>query len=303
MTDTRQTEMTDVSSLQPLFIRANGLKFAYLEATPAQAADAPLVLCLHGFPDTAWSFRPLLGQLADAGYRAVAVFMRGYTPTALAGDGDYSALALGRDVLALIEHFGVDQAYVVGHDWGAVAAYAAAAMRADRVRRIVAAGVPHPRRLLLRLSRAQLRASHYTFKFQMRGRAEKIIARDDFAWLQDLVRSWSKDWEPDAEYWTRVKAGFSERPRLRAALSYYRAIPGLLFRRDGWNYLLKPIQVPARVICGTEDGSMLASTFEDQAHLFGRGYELVRMEGIGHFMHLQAPDAFARLVLEELKRG
>lgn len=295
--------MTDVSSLQPLFIHANGLEFAYLEAVPKQATDAPLVLCLHGFPDTAWSFRSLLGRLADAGYRAVAVFMRGYAPTALADDRDYSGLALGRDVLALIEHFNVDRAYVVGHDWGAVAAYAAAAMRPDRVRRIVTAGVPHPRRFLLRPSREQLRASHYMFKFQLRGSAEKMVARDDFAWLQDLVRSWSKDWEPDAEYWTQVKAEFSERPRLRAALSYYRAIPRLLFRRDGWNYILKPIQVPARVICGTEDGALLASTFEDQAHLFARDYDLVRMEGIGHFMHLQAPDAFAQLVLEGLKRG
>lgn len=295
--------MIDASSLQPLFIRANGLEFAYLEAVPVQATDAPLVLCLHGFPDTAWSFRPLLGQLANAGYRAVAVFMRGYAPTALADDRDYSGLALGRDVLALIEHFGVDQAYVVGHDWGAVAAYAAAAMRPDRVRRIVTAGVPHVRRFLLRPSRAQLKASHYMFKFQMRGSAEKMVSRDDFAWLRDLVRSWSKDWEPDADYWTQIKAVFSERARLRAALSYYRAIPGLLFRRDGWNYILKPIQVPARVICGTEDGSLLASSFEDQAHLFARDYDLVRMEGIGHFMHLQAPDAFARLVLEGLKRG
>lgn len=295
--------MTDVSSLQPLFIRANGLEFAYLEAKPPQTADAPLVLCLHGFPDTAWSFRHLLGELADAGYRAVAVFMRGYAPTALADDGDYSGLALGRDVLALIEHFGADKAYVVGHDWGAVAAYAAAAMRPDRIRRIVTAGVPHVRRFLLRPSRAQLRASHYMFKFQARGSSEKMVSRDDFAWLRDLVRSWSKDWEPGQDYWTQVTGVFSERSRLRAALKYYRAIPGLLFRRDGWNYILKPIQVPARVICGMDDGCMLPSTFDDQAHLFGGGYELVQMDGTGHFMHLQAPEAFARHVLEGLKRG
>jgi len=294
--------MIDVSTLQPSFIRANGLEFAYLEAAPT-VADAPLVLCLHGFPDTAWSFRPLLGTLADAGYRAVAVFMRGYAPTAIPDDRDYAGLTLGRDVLALIEHFGVDQASVVGHDWGAVAAYAAASMRPDRVRAIVTAGVPHPRRFLLRPSRAQLKASHYMFRFQFARSAERLVSRDDHAWLRELVRSWSQDWMPDDDYWAHLAAACFERPRLRAVLAYYRAVPGMLLRRDSWRYLLQPIQVPATVICGGADGCILPSSFEDQAHLFGRGYTLERMDGIGHFMHLQAPEPFAQRVLEGLKRS
>lgn len=291
------------AALTPRYIQANGLEFAYLEVPPASGVDkAPLVLVLHGFPDTAWSFVPLLHELATAGYRAVAPFTRGYAPTEVPEDGDYSLPTLGQDVLALIEHFGADRAFIVGHDWGAVQAYAAAALRPDRVRAIVAAAVPHLRRFLLRPSRAQLVASHYLFKFQLPIWPERRIREDDFAWLVDLARSWSPGWIPDDGYLVPMKANYAEPERLKAALGYYRAIPAMFFKRVAWQFLLQPIHVPARVIYGENDGCVLAASFSDSEHLFSAGYEPVCMAGIGHFMNIEAPEAFARHVLEFLAR-
>jgi pimeloyl-ACP methyl ester carboxylesterase len=109
--------------MTPDVIRANGVHFAYFDA-----GQGPLVLCLHGFPDTAWSFVPLLERLAAAGYCAVAPFMRGYPPSGPAPDGDYRVITLGRDALALIEALGAQRAVLVGHDWGAAATYIAAAL-------------------------------------------------------------------------------------------------------------------------------------------------------------------------------
>src|SRR5581483_6923111 len=225
--------MMTVADLQPRYIRANGMEFAYLEAE----GPGPLVLCLHGFPDTAWSMAGLLRRLAAAGFRAVAPFMRGYPPGAIPDDRDYSGLALGRDVIALAEHFGAQDALVVGHDWGAVAAYAAAALRPDRIKRIVTAAVPHPRRFLLRPTRAQLRASHYMFKFQLPG-WERRVRENDFAWLERLVRSWSPGWTPPEAYLATIKSAFAEPARLSAALGYYRALRRLLWDRESWRYLL-----------------------------------------------------------------
>ncbi|HEU0195950.1 MAG TPA: alpha/beta hydrolase [Nevskiaceae bacterium] len=306
--------MTDISSalgpvssgtLQPHYIHANGLEFAYLEALPEGdiSHEAPLVLCLHGFPDTAWSFSDLLPRLAAAGYRAIALFMRGYAPSALAGNGQYAAVDLGRDVVALFEHFGVARGYIVGHDWGGVAAYAAAAMRPDRVAGIVVAGVPHPRRLLLRPARQQMKASHYIFGFQMPKLPERRMARDDFAWLRALVHSWSPQWEIEPAYWQQVTTAFATVARRRAALAYYRDLPKALFRGDTWRFMMRPVQVPARVVCGAEDRCMLPDSFARQAHLFAGGYELVQLPGAGHFMHLEAPDAFAREVLSGLRQA
>ena len=106
-------------------IEANGLLFGYLEAGPA---GGPLALCLHGFPDSAWTWRHLLPELAGAGYRAVAPFMRGYAPTEVPEDGRYQTGALVADAVALHEALGGDgRAVLIGHDWGAMAAYGAAA--------------------------------------------------------------------------------------------------------------------------------------------------------------------------------
>ena len=298
--------MTHTDDLQPRYIRANGMEFAYLEsggdAADGEVAGArPLVLCLHGFPDTAWSMAGLVRKLSAAGFRAVAPFMRGYPPGALPDDRDYSGLALGRDVIALVEHFGAQDAMVVGHDWGALAAYSAAALRPDRIKRIVTAAVPHPRRFLLRPSREQLRASHYMFKFQLPGWPERRIRENDFAWLRDLARSWSPGWEPTEEYFGPVKAAFSDPQRLKAALGYYRALPLSLLRREAWQFLLKPVYVPARVIYGENDACILPASFLDQEHLFGDKYELVGIPKVGHFMHLEAPDEFAERVIGFLK--
>ncbi|MDR3415293.1 MAG: alpha/beta hydrolase [Nevskia sp.] len=283
------------AELQPRYIRANGMEFAYLEA-----GEGPLVLCLHGFPDTAWSLGGLVRALAGAGFRACAPFMRGYPPSAIPDDRDYSGLALGRDVIALAEHFGAQEAMVVGHDWGAMAAYAAAALRPDRIKRIVTAAVPHPRRFLLRPARQQLRASHYMFKVQVPGWADRRIRENDFAWLRDLAASWSPGWEPTEEYFGPVKAAFADPARLKAALGYYRAIPRILFQLEAWQFLLRPIYVPARVIYGEKDACILPATFLDQEHLFGDRYELVGVDA-GHFMHIEAPQAFEAKVVEFLK--
>ena len=109
-------------------VRASNLNFTVLEMGDSAG---PLVLCLHGFPDTAHSFRHQMPVLAAAGFHCVAPFMRGYSPTERAPDGRYDSPALSQDALALIAALGYKDAIVFGHDWGAVAAYGAAAASPD----------------------------------------------------------------------------------------------------------------------------------------------------------------------------
>ena len=286
-----------VSGLEsPRFIRANDLQFAYLEA-----GEGPLVICLHGFPDTAWSFRPLLAELAAAGFRAVAPFLRGYGPTDLAPDDDYSLLALGRDVIALMEHFAVPTASLVGHDWGAAIAYAAATMRPDRISRFAAAAVPHPRRYLLRPSWDQLRASSYMLKFQFPGWADRRIPANNYEWLRAMIQRWSPRWRFGEPELALLKAAIGEPRRLRAALRYYRAIPWALLHAEAWSTLLQPVRVPVLQIYGTEDGCILPKTFAGSEHLHAARYELAGIERAGHFMHIEAADEFAAQVIRFLK--
>src|SRR5262249_24742455 len=95
--------------------RANGIEFHLL-----QPGTRPLAPCLHGFPDTANTWRYLLPALADAGFRAVAPFMRGYAPTSIPTDGCFELGALVADAVALHDGLGADEsAVLVGRDWGA----------------------------------------------------------------------------------------------------------------------------------------------------------------------------------------
>ena len=105
------------------YVQANGVRFAYLEQ-----GDGPLVMFLHGFPDNAWSYRKQLQVFAEAGYRAVAPFLRGYAPTEIPADGIFDPIALGKDLEALIAALSDDgQARVVGMDWGGTSTFQALA--------------------------------------------------------------------------------------------------------------------------------------------------------------------------------
>lgn len=280
--------------------RANGVEFALIEGRAAQPlpADAPLVLCLHGFPDTAWSFVPVLDRLAATGLRAVAPFMRGYAPTSLAADGDYSMLALGRDVLALIEALGAQRAWVVGHDWGALAAYSAAAQQPQRIAGLVTAAIPHPWMIVTRARLKQLRRSRYIGYFQLRGLPERRIPAHDFRWLRALIREWSPGWDFSEEDFAPLRAMFSDPARLAAALAYYRAIPPALADAPSWRTLMRPLSVPARVIRGLQDGCMGPELFERQERCFTGGYELITLADAGHFMQCERPEAFAGAVTD-----
>ncbi|MDB5972360.1 MAG: Pimeloyl-ACP methyl ester carboxylesterase [Hydrocarboniphaga sp.] len=290
--------MTDYYSAEPerLTIAANGIDFVCLAL-----GEGPLVLCLHGFPDRAENFVPLLRDLAAAGFRGVAPYLRGYAPTSMPDDGDYTITALAMDVIALIDHLGAERAALVGHDWGAAAAYAAANLRPDRISRIVCASVPHLRRFILRPTFAQIRRSSYILAFQFAGIAERRLMKDDFAQLEKAVATAAPGLAfSNAEWWISLKAAFAEPGRLTAALSYYRGLRKLFGDAELWRLATAPVAVPARLIYGARDGAIGAEMFSRQEHLFTAGLDIQRME-TGHFMQIEQPAAFAQLVIDFLQ--
>jgi len=170
-------------------VRANGLEFGLLEA-----GTGPLALCLHGFPDSAYTWRHLLPALAEVGFHAVAPFLRGYAPTAVPDDACYGLGALVADAVALHQALDGDgDAVLIGHDWGAEAAYGAAAFVPDRWRRVVPLGVP-PLALdpVLFGDYQQLKRFLYLFWFRdSLARAAEVVAADGMAFLDRLWRDWS----------------------------------------------------------------------------------------------------------------
>jgi len=284
------------SAVRQRWLDANGLRFAALEL-----GEGPLVLCLHGFPDTAWSFVPVMQRLAKAGYRVVAPFMRGYLPTAVPPDGDYRTTTLGADVLGLIDALGGRAAAVIGHDWGSLAAQLAAIRRPEAMERLVACAVPHPGHFATQLRLRQLRRSYYIGLFQLPKLPERLIAAQDFRWLRQLIRSWSPGWNFSASDLAPLLASLNEPARLQAALGYYRQLPHSLRVPGAWRWVQSAIAVPTLAICGADDGCIGPEMFEGQQWRYTGAYQCQRMQGAGHFMQCEQPQLFADHVLRFLR--
>ncbi len=280
------------AELRQRTVAANGIDFALLEA-----GDGPLALCLHGFPDTAHTWRHLLPALAGAGYRAVAPFMRGYAPSGRAADGEYGLGALVADAGALHTALGGDdEAILIGHDWGAEAAYGAAAFAPQRWRRAVTLAIP-PRAMDGRLfaDYEQLKRFFYLFLFE-RPEAVATVAARDMEFLDRLWRDWSPGFEASAEL-AQVKRSLADPANLEAAIAYYRAEPpevtsadpGKPFAAESRALLEVPPQ-PVLYLHGERDGCIAAELCAGaEAHL-APGSRMETIAGAGHFPQLERPD-------------
>lgn len=285
-------------------IQANGVGFYYLEM-----GQGPLVLCMHGFPDHAHTYRFLLPVLADAGFRGIAPFMRGYAPTSAPADGRYQSVLLAQDAVALIDAFGVQQAYLVGHDWGAQSVYGAAVLAPERIDRIVTIGAAHPAAargdLAMRYDR--LKGIWHAFFFQMPF-AEQAVAANDFAFLEAWWRDAAPDFDPPADLMEPLKATFRQPGVVAAALNYYRHT----FHPDNRDPRLQALQervsneptpVPTLAFHGTKDRPGRLEAFESMDALFLNGVEKVILPGAGHFVHLERADAVNAKIVSFLQSG
>ncbi len=283
-------------------IHANGLEFGYLTA-----GDGPLALLLHGFPDSAWSWRYLLEDLASTGYRAVAPFLRGYAPTAVPDDGLYQPGAVAADAVALHEALGGGaDSVLVGHDWGAVATYPAAAHAPDRWSRVVTLAVPPPSTVAEAFfSYDQLRRSWYMFFFQS-PLADLAVPLDDLAFIERLWADWSPGLVDAAEDLAHVKDCLRDPANLAAALGYYRATLGSGPRSPEYDAIeaagATPLTQPTLYLHGADDGCMGAELVDDSV-LTALPHPSSRVEIVadtGHFLHLEEPEAVNRLVIDFL---
>ena len=255
---------------------AHGQQFVFTDS-----GSGPLVVLVHGFPDTPNGWAPTAEALNAAGYRTVVPYLRGYHPDTIVPGRRYGGAEIGEDAIRLLDALGAEDAVLVGHDWGAAVVYRAAAIAPGRVRAVCGVAIPHPR-FIERSPAVLWRARHFLTLRVPTG--PWLARRDDFAYMDTLMRRWAPNWSgPDRDATLRdVKQAFADPRGLDAALSYYRhASPGGAGQ-------LSP---PALVVGGTTD-ILDVEAFTRSPEGFDGRCEVLIADGAGHWPHREAAGLF-----------
>jgi pimeloyl-ACP methyl ester carboxylesterase len=270
-------------------VQANGLGFEVWD----EGAGTPVVL-LHGFPDTSEMWRHQVKALNGAGFRTIAPDMRGRgrsdRPTEVA---DYAIAKLVGDVTGIMDALGIARAHVVGHDWGAAVAWLVAMLARDRVDHLVtisvgAPGAGGPPNL------EALQKGWYRILIGFDGVAEDLVRRNDWYLMRELMQN-------GGEGMDRYIATLSEPGALTAGFNWYRAnVPVDRLISGGPGPQLPEVSAPTMGIFGTADLYLTEDAMVRSASKVTGPWRYERIEGAGHFIPLENPDALNKLLLDFL---
>jgi pimeloyl-ACP methyl ester carboxylesterase len=261
-----------------------------LACSVSGAPGAPLVILTHGFPDDASTFRAQVPALVAAGFRCVTPTLRGYAPSGRSQARRYDAAALGHDLVGLADHYAPRaKVRLVGHDWGAMASFAATAIAPERFSHLVSLAVPHARAVLGAVSAAQLRRSWYMGFFQLPRIAEARLSRNDHAMIEALWRDWSPGYRASDEELRRVKEAISGREP--EVLAYYRALLSpVALLGEARRLLFARTRVPALHLHGEDDGCVGVECARGAERWYLDSYAMKRIAGAGHFLQREKPE-------------
>jgi pimeloyl-ACP methyl ester carboxylesterase len=246
------------------------------------------VLLIHGWPDSARLWRHQVPVLVANGYRVITPDMRGFgrseRPAEVAG---YSLRNIVGDVGAILDHFGIEKAHVVGHDWGAGVAWLTAILAQDRVRTLTAISVGHP---LVPRTMRQAEMAWYQLFFQFADVAEATLAHDDWAWLRRFSRG-----DGDLE---QAIADLSRPGALTASLNWYRA--NLAPRMPRPPVTLPPVTAPTMGIWSSGDHYLDGAGLQNSGAFVQAPYRYEEIPDVSHWVPVDAPDRLNELLVDWL---
>jgi pimeloyl-ACP methyl ester carboxylesterase len=286
-----------------LQLQRDNLLLSALVDGPEQGAVAMLV---HGFPDTPHSWNGVAEGLVQAGYQVVRPWLRGYTPGSVNPDAAYDPFNAGLDLLAWRAKFEGRDVHLVGHDWGAVAAMAAAATDAQAWKSLSLLAIPPFQKVerAWRLMPRQLRQSAYMLEMQSSNAPAKLLV-NQFGRIRALWNSWSPGWKYSEAEIQAVFDAFSNSGVAWAATRYYRSLFTLHRAATRSIYALsrKPLAVPTLVMAGENDGCMQAALLPAMVEhqCFPKGVRTCTLSECGHFLQAERPDAVLKELLAHLR--
>jgi pimeloyl-ACP methyl ester carboxylesterase len=270
--------------LEHHFIRTNGIVLHTVMAGPT---DGPVVILLHGFPEFWYGWRRQIPALAAAGFRVWAPDQRGYNLSDKPrGRSAYRVDTLAQDIVALIEATGRSQAYLAGHDWGAMVAWWVALTAPDCVRRLAILNVPHPEVSTrhVRSDPRQMARSTYAAFFQLPWLPERLLSAANYWMLARGMTNSSRKGAFSGEELDHYRQAWAKPRALQSMLNWYRA------------FLLRPVPdgslrvtAPTTIIWGKKDFALRSVMAEESVALCDRG-ELIWMPDNTHWVQHEAAD-------------
>jgi pimeloyl-ACP methyl ester carboxylesterase len=281
-------------------VAANGARFHI-----AEVGDGPLVMLLHGFPQFWWAWRHQMTALAEAGYRAVAMDLRGVGGSDRTPRG-YDPANLALDVTGVIRSLGEPDAALVGHDLGGFLAWTAAAMRPKLVRRLVVCSMPHPRRWRAAMLSdfRQTAAGSYVWGFQRPWLPERQLVADDAALVGQLIRAWSGPVLPEDGVVDTYRQAMLIPSTAHCSIEPYRWMVRSLVRYDGLQFnrrMKRPVRVPALHLHGALDPVARTRSAAGSGEYVQAPYRWRLFDGLGHFPHEEDPAVFSAELINWLK--
>ncbi len=275
-------------SAKPIVLNVNGLRFDALQEGPDHGQ---LVLFLHGFPEFADAWIDIMHPLAAAGFRAVAVDQRGYSPGARPPKvEDYAVDYLLSDILGFADTLGSGQFHLAAHDWGGLLAWSLAAAYPDRIQSLTVLSTPHPDAFLAAVEKDedQKQRSRYISLFRMPGgAAESLFQADNYRCLRGVYQGKV----PEQLVNENVRR-LSQPGALTAALNWYRALN--LDTRIGH------VSVPTLYVWGSQDMALGEVAAVGTAIYVDGPYRFERLDGRSHWL-IEEPDLISPLLLDHLQ--
>lgn len=277
------------------FVQANGLKFEVAMCGQGES----LAICLHGFPEHALCWRDQLPVLAQLGYRAWAPNQRGYGNSSRPQKvSDYSIDKLIADVAGLIDASGAKRTILIGHDWGAIVAWAFAALQVRPLDALIIMNVPHPACYFSRLFRSsQFFKSWYIYFFQLPWLPEWLLTRRKSRAVSGMVLRSSSNRQNFPRDLLDVFQQNAQSPgAVTAMLNWYRAAFRRGLRRGGRVRRDFPlIHTRTLMIWGEEDAALDKSTTYDTGR-YVTDLTLRYLPGVSHWVQQDATEAVNQMM-------
>ncbi|MCX6080981.1 MAG: alpha/beta hydrolase [Chloroflexi bacterium] len=281
------------TNIEHMTVRTNGINLHVVLSGPV---DGPAIILLHGFPEFWRGWIKQIQPLTDRGYRVIVPDQRGYNLSEVPGlVADYGLDKLSADVIGLMDHFGIKQANLAGHDWGAAVAWNTGMQYPERIRKLAILNVPHPAVMLRFISRSpsQMLKSWYIGFFQIPGLADWLLSRRNFSAVVQMLRSSGLPTSFSSVDLDEYRQAYTNSGGLTGMINWYRA---LLRYRPAAPQNMR-LSMPVRILWGRKDVALSAEMAEESLKLCDQG-ELFFFENATHWVQHDQPQAVADHLLE-----